>query len=115
MLCEHGGRSVRIRALPIGIPYEHFETLARNAPPNSISTENIKIILGVDRLDYTKGKIKKTIILFVCFVLKLRKQRTGVAEVTKQCSKIDMKTYKFFLCFIKSPAPYNNYLKFKTF
>ena len=57
MLCEHGGRSVRIRALPIGIPYEHFETLARNAPPNSISTENIKIILGVDRLDYTKGKI----------------------------------------------------------
>ena len=56
MLCEHGGRSVRIRALPIGIPYEHFETLARNAPPNSISTENIKIILGVDRLDYTKGK-----------------------------------------------------------
>lgn len=67
MLCEHGGRSVRIRALPIGIPYEHFESLARNAPPNSISTENIKIILGVDRLDYTKGRNK---IIFVFFSIK---------------------------------------------
>ena len=57
MLCEHGGRSVRIRALPIGIPFKHFESLALSAPPNSISNENIKIILGVDRLDYTKGKL----------------------------------------------------------
>ena len=56
MLCEHGGRSVRVRALPIGIPFEHFESLARSAPLNSISTEDIKIILGVDRLDYTKGE-----------------------------------------------------------
>ena len=55
MLCEHGGRSVRIRALPIGIPYKHFESLAHSAPPNSISNESIRIILGVDRLDYTKG------------------------------------------------------------
>uniref|UniRef100_A0A7M5XCU2 Trehalose-6-phosphate synthase n=1 Tax=Clytia hemisphaerica TaxID=252671 RepID=A0A7M5XCU2_9CNID len=63
MLCEHGGRSVRIRALPIGIPYKHFEALANSAPPNSISNESIRIILGVDRLDYTKG-IKKRFLAY---------------------------------------------------
>ena len=55
MLAEHGGRTVRIRELPIGIPFAHFETMARSAPPKSLSLDDIKIILGVDRLDYTKG------------------------------------------------------------
>ena len=55
MLAEHGGRTVRIRALPIGIPFTHFETMAKMAPAKTLSHGNIKIILGVDRLDYTKG------------------------------------------------------------
>jgi trehalose-6-phosphate synthase len=55
MLAEHGGRTVRIRELPIGIPFSLFETMARSAPPKSLSLVHIKIILGVDRLDYTKG------------------------------------------------------------
>ena len=55
MLAEHGGRTVRIRELPIGIPFAHFETMAQAAPPKSLSLGDIKIILGVDRLDYTKG------------------------------------------------------------
>ena len=55
MLAEHGGRTVRIRELPIGIPFSNFETMARSAPPKSLSLGDIKIILGVDRLDYTKG------------------------------------------------------------
>ena len=55
MLAEHGGRTVRIRALPIGIPFAHFETMAKMAPAKALSHGNIKIILGVDRLDYTKG------------------------------------------------------------
>ena len=58
MLAENGGRTVRIRALPIGIPFSTFETMAQRAPPKALSLGDIKIILGIDRLDYTKGSIK---------------------------------------------------------
>ena len=57
MLAENGGRTVRIRALPIGIPFSTFETMAQRAPPKALSLGDIKIILGIDRLDYTKGSI----------------------------------------------------------
>ena len=57
MLAEHGGRSVRVRALPIGIPFSHFQSLAKSAK-EKISESKIKVILGVDRLDYTKGNLK---------------------------------------------------------
>ena len=59
MLAENGGRTVRIRALPIGIPFSTFETMAQMAPPKALSLGDIKIILGIDRLDYTKGKIQQ--------------------------------------------------------
>lgn len=55
MLAEHGGRTVRIRPLPIGIPYSRFEMMANEAPEASIGQSNLQVILGVDRLDYTKG------------------------------------------------------------
>ena len=57
MLAEHGGRSVRIRALPIGIPFSHFQFLAESSK-ESLLSDNVKVILGVDRLDYTKGDFK---------------------------------------------------------
>ncbi|XP_056642660.1 uncharacterized protein LOC130898206 isoform X2 [Diorhabda carinulata] len=57
LLVEHGGRTVRVRPLPIGIPFERFVELAEKAP-RVIST-NQKIILGVDRLDYTKGLVHR--------------------------------------------------------
>ena len=63
MLAEHGGRTVRIRALPIGIPFAHFETMAKMAPAKALSLGNVKIILGVDRLDYTKGNKYKVFVL----------------------------------------------------
>ena len=44
---------VYIKALPIGIPYERFENLSRTA--SRVFPDCCKIILGVDRLDYTKG------------------------------------------------------------
>ncbi len=56
-----GGRTVRVVAAPIGIPLEEIQRIA--ADP-SVSAEvqrirrwvdNRRIILGVDRLDYTKG------------------------------------------------------------
>ncbi|KAG8253793.1 alpha,alpha-trehalose-phosphate synthase (UDP-forming) [Homalodisca vitripennis] len=58
LLVEHGGRTVRVRPLPIGIPYERFVELAEKAPRVVTSTSQ-KIILGVDRLDYTKGLVHR--------------------------------------------------------
>ncbi|KAI5711313.1 hypothetical protein M8J76_000490 [Diaphorina citri] len=57
LLVEHGGRTVRIRPLPIAIPYERFVQLAQ-AAPRVIDTKQ-KIVLGVDRLDYTKGLVHR--------------------------------------------------------
>ncbi|XP_037075423.1 alpha,alpha-trehalose-phosphate synthase [UDP-forming]-like [Pollicipes pollicipes] len=57
MLVEHGGRTVRVRALPIGIPYDRFKTLAASAPQEIADSQ--QIILGVDRLDYTKGLVNR--------------------------------------------------------
>ena len=45
---------VHIKALPIGIPYKRFESLSRTAD-RVFTDSNCQIILGVDRLDYTKG------------------------------------------------------------
>ena len=44
---------VYIKALPIGIPYQRFETLSKTA--SRVFPNCCKVILGVDRLDYTKG------------------------------------------------------------
>ena len=53
LLAEHGGRTVRVRPLPIGIPFQRFEDMAKAAPKTL--SDNVQCILGVDRLDYTKG------------------------------------------------------------
>ena len=52
-LVEYGGRTVRVGAFPLGIDFELYETRARDAPRADVPTE--RIVLGVDRLDYTKG------------------------------------------------------------
>nr|ALE32750.1 trehalose-6-phosphate synthase 2 [Blattella germanica] len=57
LLVEHGGRTVRVRALPIGVPYDRFVQLAEAAP--KVMFTNQKIVLGVDRLDYTKGLVHR--------------------------------------------------------
>lgn len=56
MLVELAGRTVHVKALPIGIPFERFVELAETAPNFLNDTEKVKVIIGVDRLDYTKGK-----------------------------------------------------------
>ncbi|NIM51719.1 MAG: glycosyltransferase [Gemmatimonadales bacterium] len=53
-LVEHDGRTVRVAAFPLGIDFPHFESLARSAPEAGFSSDE-RVILGVDRLDYTKG------------------------------------------------------------
>lgn len=54
MLVELAGRTVHVKPLPIGIPFDRFVKLAETAPVLMKDTE-VKVILGVDRLDYTKG------------------------------------------------------------
>ncbi|XP_072155204.1 uncharacterized protein [Bemisia tabaci] len=59
MLVELAGRTIHVKALPIGIPYERFVQLAEAAPVSIKDTESVKVILGVDRLDYTKGLVHR--------------------------------------------------------
>lgn len=55
MLVELAGRTIQVKALPIGIPFERFVQLAEKAPAFLNKSDDVKVILGVDRLDYTKG------------------------------------------------------------
>jgi trehalose 6-phosphate synthase/phosphatase len=48
-----GGRETRVASFPIGIDYEAFHTRAKSAPERGQRAE--AVILGADRLDYTKG------------------------------------------------------------
>lgn len=56
-----GDREFRVGAFPIGIETEEFADLARDATENPLvkrmvaSMANRKLIIGVDRLDYSKG------------------------------------------------------------
>ncbi len=51
---RNDGRFVFVKALPISIPYSRFEKMSETAS-NELSNQKLKVILGVDRLDYTKG------------------------------------------------------------
>ncbi len=51
---RNDGRFVMVKSLPISIPYKRFVKLGMSAP-NEYAQLNLKVILGVDRLDYTKG------------------------------------------------------------
>jgi trehalose 6-phosphate synthase/phosphatase len=51
---EYGDRVTRIGAFPIGIDFELFDQKAR-AEPTPAGAGNERVVLGVDRLDYTKG------------------------------------------------------------
>ncbi len=53
LLVEHGDRTIQVGAFPIGIDFERFESLASAAPARVGRRE--RVVLGVDRLDYTKG------------------------------------------------------------
>jgi trehalose 6-phosphate synthase/phosphatase len=51
---EHDGRPIRAGAFPLGIDFDHFESLALMAQRDH-RVDDEHVILGVDRLDYTKG------------------------------------------------------------
>jgi trehalose 6-phosphate synthase/phosphatase len=54
---QHGQHTVKVAAFPLGIDFELFARRAREAPANPSGHE--RIVLGVDRLDYTKGLPQK--------------------------------------------------------
>ncbi|KAI0231650.1 Bifunctional trehalose-6-phosphate synthase/phosphatase [Lamellibrachia satsuma] len=57
-LVQHDGRTVVVQAFPIGVPFKQFEELAEQADAETVDPR-LKLILGVDRLDYTKGIIHR--------------------------------------------------------
>ena len=59
MLVEHNTRTVTVHPLPISIPYERFTKLAEIAPSVVKNNPDEQILLGVDRLDYTKGLVHR--------------------------------------------------------
>jgi trehalose 6-phosphate synthase len=67
------GHSLRIGAFPVGIDTEGFARAAANAEQNSLvrrtkaSMGDRDLIIGVDRLDYSKG-LKQRIEAFSCFI-----------------------------------------------
>lgn len=60
MLIEHAGRTIKVKALPIGIPFKRFVEMSEKAPSFLKMSDDVKVILGVDRLDYTKGNFQST-------------------------------------------------------
>ncbi|MEE8556672.1 MAG: bifunctional alpha,alpha-trehalose-phosphate synthase (UDP-forming)/trehalose-phosphatase [Myxococcota bacterium] len=51
---QQGDRTVQIGHFPLGIDFDSFDERARSAPRSSRGGRE-RIVLGVDRLDYTKG------------------------------------------------------------
>ena len=51
---EYGDRTTRVGYFPIGVEFGLYERLAKEAPKPTQSRRE-RIVLGVDRLDYTKG------------------------------------------------------------
>ncbi len=53
-LVEHGERTVQVGAFPLGIDFALYDSRARRAAPEP-GMRSERIVLGLDRLDYTKG------------------------------------------------------------
>jgi trehalose 6-phosphate synthase/phosphatase len=54
MMVEHGDRIVKVGYFPIGIEFAVYEKEAMEAPEHDHGPRE-RLVLGVDRLDYTKG------------------------------------------------------------
>ncbi len=54
MAVEYGDRTAQVGYFPLGIEFDQFDARARSAPRQKRS-DHERIVLGVDRLDYTKG------------------------------------------------------------
>ncbi|XP_050435622.1 uncharacterized protein LOC126842624 isoform X3 [Adelges cooleyi] len=94
MLVELAGRTVQVKPLPIGIPFERFVQLSEKAPTFLNMPEDVKVILGVDRLDYTKGLVHR-ILAFEKFLEKYPEfwEKVVLLQISVP-SRTDVKEYK---------------------
>jgi trehalose 6-phosphate synthase/phosphatase len=92
-LVQHGQRTVRVVAQPLGIDYPSYDAQARMAPGSGFPSSE-RMVLGVDRLDYTKG-IPQRIIAFAR-LLELHpehRQRTTLFQLAVP-SRSEVKEYR---------------------
>jgi trehalose 6-phosphate synthase len=65
LVLSHSGRQVRIGSFPVGIETQEFERLARRAARSSLVGDLVtslghgELVIGVDRLDYSKGLLQR--------------------------------------------------------
>jgi trehalose 6-phosphate synthase len=65
LVFSQGGRPTQIASFPVGIETREFERLARRTARSSFVTDLIKslgdraLVIGVDRLDYSKGLVQR--------------------------------------------------------
>ena len=96
---DYRGRRVETIAAPIGIPVDELHALAidpdlaREAERIKVTMGNRKLILGVDRLDYTKG-IPDRLSAFERLLRKEKQVRSGCALIQVMVpSRTDVKAY----------------------
>lgn len=99
---SHGGRDVRLMALPMGIDVAHFERLA-GEPEVQIEAAatrerkgQTRLVLGIDRLDYTKG-IPRRLLAFER-LLELRRPEDPTVQLVQiaATSRDDVEEYRAF-------------------
>ena len=94
MLIEHNKRTVSVHPLPISIPYDRFVKMAQDAPIIVKNKKDEQILLGVDRLDYTKGLVHR----FKAFERLLEKYPQHIEKVyllqVAVPSRTDVKEYQ---------------------
>lgn len=87
---EYGGRLTTVRAFPIGVDYHALDQVARSEDctrwmtmlPQRLRTGKCRLVLGVDRLDYTKGLVER-LQAFDLFLRRFPRHRSRVVFVLK--------------------------------
>ena len=80
---DAGGKSTCVKSFPIGIDVSDFQEVAARPRPNRILSQTIaglgsrRLIIGVDRLDYSKG-IRQRMEAYECFLISNPDQRGHV-------------------------------------
>jgi trehalose 6-phosphate synthase/phosphatase len=100
MTVKANGRTVRVMAQPIGVPVDELQTLAADSSVEAFATKlkewvgHRRIILGVDRLDYTKG-IPERMLAYERFLRQDRATRNQFVFVQVMVpSRTDVEAYR---------------------
>ncbi|WP_456400460.1 alpha,alpha-trehalose-phosphate synthase (UDP-forming) [Persephonella sp.] len=56
---KYEGRSIKIGVFPISIDFEYYNSNAEVSSYENFPYKNYRVVLGIDRLDYTKGLLQK--------------------------------------------------------